>query len=96
MTAVTVQLHRSSTYASAADGSTAFVARPTRAGQKSAETLRATNMPLSDGSAVPNVTFKCRVRDDSIGGDNPFIFKDVTSADLMAGKRIVLFAVRST
>ena len=50
-------------------------------------------MPLSDGSTVPNVTFKCRVRDESIGGDNPFTFKDVTSADLMAGKRIVLFAV---
>ena len=56
--------------------------------------VTAAAMPLSDGDAVPNVTFKCRVRDETIGGDNPFTFKDVTTADLMAGQRVVLFAVR--
>jgi thioredoxin-dependent peroxiredoxin len=50
-------------------------------------------MPLTDGDAVPMVTFKCRVRDESIGGENPFTFKDVTTADIMAGKRVVIFAV---
>ena len=39
------------------------------------------------------VTFKCRVRDDSIGGDNPFTWKDVKTEDLMKGKRVVLFAL---
>ena len=50
-------------------------------------------MPLTDGDQVPAVTFKCRVRDETIGGPNPFTFKDVTTSDIMAGKRIVLFAV---
>lgn len=31
---------------------------------------------------VPNVTFKTRVRDESIGGSNPFRWQDVTSADI--------------
>ena len=39
------------------------------------------------------VTFKCRVRDDSIGGDNPFTWKDVTTNDIMKGKRVVVFAL---
>ena len=43
---------------------------------------------------VPAVTFKARVRDDKLGGDNPFDWKDVTTADLFKGKRVVLFALR--
>jgi hypothetical protein len=39
------------------------------------------------------VTFKCRVRDASIGGENPFTWKDVTTEDLMKGKRVVVFAL---
>ncbi|MEM9693800.1 MAG: peroxiredoxin, partial [Myxococcota bacterium] len=31
---------------------------------------------------VPNVTFKTRVRDESVGGPNPFRWQDVTSDDL--------------
>eukprot|EP00128_Syssomonas_multiformis_P011162 Colp12_sorted_trinity150504_noHs@12865 len=42
---------------------------------------------------VPNVVFKCRVRDEKIGGPNPFKWKDVTSADLFKGKRVVLFSL---
>jgi peroxiredoxin len=42
---------------------------------------------------VPNVTFKTRVRDESVEGENPFSWQDVTSADIFAGKRIVLFAL---
>lgn len=42
---------------------------------------------------VPDVTFKTRVRDDSIGGDNPFRWEDRTTADYFAGKRIVLFSL---
>lgn len=33
------------------------------------------------GKSVPNVTFKTRVRDESIGGDNPFRWEEKTSAD---------------
>ena len=42
---------------------------------------------------VPSVTFKTRVRDDSIGGDNPYRWEDVTTWDLFAGKRVVLFSL---
>ena len=42
---------------------------------------------------VPNVVFKTRVRDENIGGDNPFRWQDVTTDDIFAGKKIVLFAL---
>lgn len=42
---------------------------------------------------VPKVTFKTRVRDESIGGDNPFRWQDKTTDDFFAGKRVVLFAL---
>jgi peroxiredoxin len=42
---------------------------------------------------VPSVTFKTRVRDDSIGGDNPYRWEDVTTWDLFASKRVVLFSL---
>ena len=42
---------------------------------------------------VPSVVFKMRVRDDSIEGSNPYKWQDVTSWDLFAGKRVVLFSL---
>ena len=42
------------------------------------------------GKTVPNVTFKTRIRDESLGGDNPFRWEDKTSADYFADKRVVL------
>ena len=50
-------------------------------------------MVAKEGDMAPMVTFKCRVRDEKIGGDNPFTWKDVTSADLFKGKRAVIFAL---
>ena len=44
-------------------------------------------------SHVPNVTFKTRVRDESIGGPNPFRWEDKTTADLFAGKKVVVFSL---
>merc|ERR1739838_909494 len=41
---------------------------------------------------VPDVTFKTRVRDDTVK-PNPFAWKDVTSKDLFAGKKVVLFSL---
>lgn len=42
---------------------------------------------------VPSVTFKTRVRDESLGGDNPFKWQDLTTDELFKGKRVVLFAL---
>jgi thioredoxin-dependent peroxiredoxin len=42
---------------------------------------------------VPAVTFKTRVLDAGIEGPNPFRWQDVTSDDVFAGKRIVVFAL---
>ena len=43
--------------------------------------------------SVPSVVFKTRVRDESIEGSNPFRWQDVSSDDIFAGKRVVLFAL---
>lgn len=45
------------------------------------------------GRKIPQVTFKTRVRDDSIEGPNPFKWEDKTSADYFAGKRVVVFSL---
>lgn len=42
---------------------------------------------------VPVVTFHTRVRDESVGGDNPFRWQDVTTDELFRGKRVVLFSL---
>lgn len=45
------------------------------------------------GKRVPAVTFKTRVRDESIGGDNPFRWEDVTSNDYFAGRKVIVFSL---
>lgn len=49
--------------------------------------------PLKEGATVPSVVFKCRVRDEKIGGPNPFTWKDVKTEDLFKGKRAVVFSL---
>ena len=44
-------------------------------------------------STVPNAVFKTRVRDESLGGDNPFRWHDVSSADIFAGKKVIVVAL---
>ncbi len=44
-------------------------------------------------NTVPQVTFKTRVRNDAIGGPNPFEWRDLTSDDIFKGKSVVLFAL---
>ncbi len=51
------------------------------------------SMSLKEGDSVPNVVFRARVRDDKIGGSNPFAWKDVSTADLFKGKKSVIFAL---
>ncbi len=53
----------------------------------------AATVPLKEGDTIPSVVFKTRVRDDKIGGSNPFTWKDVSTADLFKGKRSVVFAL---
>jgi thioredoxin-dependent peroxiredoxin len=42
---------------------------------------------------VPDVTFQTRVRDESIGGENPFKWQDVTTKEIFAGKKVVVFSL---
>src|SRR5210317_628214 len=42
---------------------------------------------------VPQVTFKTRVRDESVEGPNPFRWQDVTSDEIFAGKKVIVFAL---
>jgi peroxiredoxin len=42
---------------------------------------------------VPNVVFRTRVRDESVGGENPFRWQDLTTQEIFGGKRVVLFAL---
>ena len=45
------------------------------------------------GRQVPQVTFKTRIRDESLGGSNPYRWQDKTSDDYFKGKRVVLFSL---
>lgn len=51
------------------------------------------NISNLENSKVPNITFKTRVRDESIEGENPFRWQDITSDDIFANKKVVLFAL---
>ena len=42
---------------------------------------------------VPSVVFKTRVRDELIGGDNPYRWEDKTTFEYFANKRVVLFSL---
>ena len=42
---------------------------------------------------VPNVIFKTRVRDEGLGGDNPFRWQDVSTRDIFKNKKIVILAL---
>ncbi len=45
------------------------------------------------GKRIPKVTFRTRVRDDSIGGDNPYKWEDRDSQSYFAGRRVILFSL---
>jgi len=48
---------------------------------------------MIEGFKLPEVVFKTRVRDESVGGPNPFRWEDKTAADYFKGKRVVLFSL---
>jgi peroxiredoxin len=45
------------------------------------------------GRNIPDVTLKTRVRDESIGGPNPFRWQDLNVRDEFAGKKVVVFSL---
>ncbi|REG30293.1 peroxiredoxin [Paracoccus versutus] len=48
---------------------------------------------MKQGDLLPEVTFQTRVRDESVGGDNPYRWQAMTTADYFKGKRVVLFSL---
>lgn len=42
---------------------------------------------------VPQVVFKTRVRNEALGGSNPFEWKDLSSDEIFKGKNVVLFSL---
>jgi peroxiredoxin len=44
-------------------------------------------------TTVPKVTFKTRVRNEALGGPNPFEWKDVSTDEIFKGKRVVVFSL---
>lgn len=45
------------------------------------------------GKRLPDVTFRTRVRDESVGGPNPYRWEDRTTDDYFKGKRVVVFSL---
>jgi peroxiredoxin len=42
---------------------------------------------------VPDVVFKTRVRDEAVGGENPYRWEDKSTADIFGGKRVIVFSL---
>lgn len=45
------------------------------------------------GRRIPDVVLKTRVRDESVGGPNPFRWEDVATSDLFRGRRAAVFSL---
>lgn len=46
-----------------------------------------------EGRRIPTVTFKTRVRDESVGGENPFRWQDLSSDEMFRKRRVALFSL---
>jgi len=44
-------------------------------------------------TTVPNVIFKTRIRNEALGGPNPFEWKDLSSDEVFKNKNVVLFSL---
>ena len=44
-------------------------------------------------TTVPEAIFLTRVRNEALGGPNPFEWKVLSSDDIFTGKKVVLFAL---
>jgi peroxiredoxin len=45
------------------------------------------------GARVPPATFKTRVRDESIGGDNPYRWEDLTTNQVFNNRKVLIFSL---
>jgi peroxiredoxin len=45
------------------------------------------------GKKIPVVTFKLRVRDDSVSGPNPFRWEDKSSTEIFQNKNVLIFSL---
>ena len=45
------------------------------------------------GKRVPDVTFRTRVRDESVGGSNPYCWQAMTTDDYFKNRRVVVFSL---
>ena len=48
---------------------------------------------MKEGQKLPSVNFQVRVRDESIGGDNPFRWQTFSTEDYFSNKRVVVFSL---
>lgn len=47
----------------------------------------------TENQPVPDIIFKTRVRDESVEGENPFRWQDVSSDEIFKGRRVVVFGL---
>lgn len=52
-----------------------------------------THEPLKEEARVPEVVFKTRMRDESVGGENPYRWQDVSSKEIFGDKKVVVFGL---
>jgi len=45
------------------------------------------------GKPLPKVSFRTRVRDESVEGPNPYRWQDVTTDDYFRGRRVIVFSL---
>ena len=45
------------------------------------------------GKKIPGVIFRTRVRDEALGGDNPYRWQNVESKEYFSNKRVILFSL---
>ena len=48
---------------------------------------------MREGKFTPKVTFKTRVRDHVVGGDNPFVWRDLTTSEIFDNRRVLVFSL---
>lgn len=48
---------------------------------------------MNASNRVPHAIFKTRVRDESVGGDNPYRWEEKTTQDIFAGKKVAVFSL---
>jgi peroxiredoxin len=48
---------------------------------------------ITENNPVPKATFITRVRDESVAGENPFRWQELTTDDIFKGKNVVVFSL---